>query len=304
MFTRRQVLTSAGAALAASQFPWGQVRAADAPRRRVLFFTKSSSFEHSATRRADGQPAYNERVLTEIGAKQGFDVTATKDGRVFDGDINQYDAFVFYTTGDLTQSGTDKQPPMSAAGKQKLIDAVAAGKGFIASHCGSDTFHSAGERFEEQSQLDPYIAMLGGEFIKHGPQQKARLAVTDAKFPGLSGAGSSFELMEEWYSLKNFADNLHVILVQDTQGMKGSDYERPNYPATWARMYEKGRVFYTSMGHREDVWDNATFQEVMLGALTWVCRNVDADVTPNIKEVTPGAHVMPPRPTPTPTPKK
>ena len=47
-----------------------------------------------------------------------------------------------------------------------------------------------------------------------------------------------------------------MILVQGTEGMKGHMYERPNFPITWARAFGKGRVFYTSMGHREDVWEN------------------------------------------------
>ena len=44
----------------------------------------------------------------------------------------------------------------------------------------------------------------------------------------------------------------------------------PPYPATWARMHGKGRVFYTSMGHREDVWTNEKFQQVALGGFSWV----------------------------------
>ena len=99
--------------------------------------------------------------------------------------------------------------------------------------------------------------------------------------------------MEEWYSLKNFAPDLHVILVQDTEGMKGFDYERPKFPATWARKHEKGRVFYTSMGHREDVWSSEIFQNLLLGGLSWVFGNVDADVTPNLKEVAPEAATLP-----------
>ncbi|MGI6417442.1 MAG: ThuA domain-containing protein [Thermoguttaceae bacterium] len=43
-------------------------------------------------------------------------------------------------------------------------------------------------------------------------------------------------------------------------------YQRPAYPATWAKMDGRGRVFYTSMGHREDVWTNKTFQQIVLGA--------------------------------------
>ena len=47
------------------------------------------------------------------------------------------------------------------------------------------------------------------------------------------------------------------------------------------------RVFYTSMGHREDVWTNPMYQGLLLGALGWATGRVDADLTPNIKEVTP-----------------
>ena len=76
--------------------------------------------------------------------------------------------------------------------------------------------------------------------------------------------------------------------------MKGKMYERPPYPATWARLHGKGRVFYTSMGHREDVWTNPVFQEILTGGINWVVKNVEADVEPNIDKVTPKAHQLPP----------
>ena len=140
--------------------------------------------------------------------------------------------------------------------------------------------------------------MLGGEFISHGPQQQSRQVIKSATFPGLAeavkGEEGSFTLNEEWYSLKNFADDLHVILAQDTQGMEGKDYERPPFPSTWARLHGKGRVFYTSMGHREDVWSDPTFQQILLGGLSWAMGDVDADVQPNLEQATPGAKVMPP----------
>lgn len=295
---RRDLLLATGAALTLSQFPLGWAAAADAKRRKLLMFTRSQGFEHSACKRKGDELGYNERVVTDLGKKHDFDVVATKDGRVFDSDLGQYDAFLFYTTGDLTRDDSkDGSPPMSKEGKQRLLDAVHAGKGFLASHCGADTFHSPGPGKENQppEKRDPYIAMLGGEFIKHGGQQQGRLAVVDHKFPGLSGFDDELIIKtEEWYSLKNFADNLHVLLVLDTQGMHDADYQRPPFPSTWARKHGEGRVFYTSMGHREDVWDNPDFQTVLLGGLAWAFGNVEADITPNIKQVTPGADVMPP----------
>ncbi|MCS6851909.1 MAG: ThuA domain-containing protein [Gemmataceae bacterium] len=299
MLNRRQWLgTSAG--LLGSLFPLHWTAAADQRKKRVLMFTRSQGFEHSCIRRSGNQLSHAETIVTELGAKHGFDVTCTKDGRVFiPEELTKFDAFLFVTTGDLTKEGGDKQPPMPVEGKKVFLDAIANGKGFVGCHCASDTFHSRGDRFQNQTSddLDAYIAMLGGEFIRHGAQQKAWMRIVDPHFPGLQGL-KDFELHEEWYSLKNFAPDLHVILVQDTKGMTGSDYSRPNYPATWARRHGRGRVFYTSMGHREDVWSNTIFQQILLGGLSWALGNVEADVTPNLKAVTPEAMRMPPPPPP------
>ncbi len=291
---RREWLRLAGlgaCTLVSSTFPIGRAAARSGKKPHVLFFTKSSGFEHSVVRRVGGKLSHAERVLTELGEKHGFEVTATKDGTIFDSDLSRFDVVFFYTTGDLTRPGTDRQPPMSPKGKENLLKAIADGLGFMGSHCASDTFHSRGPRNQNQpvDRRDPYIRMLGGEFIVHGRQQRARMIVADPHFPGAERLGKSFELHEEWYALKNFADDLHVILVQDTKGMVGRMYNRPPYPATWARLHGKGRVFYTSMGHREDVWTNPLFQGLIVGAVSWAAGLVEADVTPNIRKVTPHA---------------
>lgn len=294
MFHRREVLKAASATLSLAALgsrAWGWE---DKPKKKILMFTKSAGFEHSSIHRNEGKLSHAEQVLTDFGKEHGYDVVATKDGTVFDSSLDDFDAFFFYTTGDLTQAGTDKTPPMTKDGKARLLEAVAKGKGFLASHCGSDTFHSAGPARQEQKEPDPYIAMLGGEFISHGPQQSSRQIVTSADFPGFKGLEKDFHLNEEWYSLKNFPDDLHVLLVQDTQGMDGKDYQRPAYPATWIRKHHEGRVFYTSMGHREDVWTNPTFQQIVLAGLDWTTGRSQFDPKPNIADVTPGAHVMPP----------
>ena len=58
-------------------------------------------------------------------------------------------------------------------------------------------------------------------------------------------------------------------------------------------MHEKGRVFYTSLGHRDDVWTNPVFQQILLGGLTWAAGNVEADITPNLAKAAPHAAEMP-----------
>ena len=95
---------------------WRPAFAADA-KKKILFFSKSSGFEHSAIKRKDGQPSFAETVLAEIGPRHGFEFTFSKDGSLFTPKyLAQFDAFFFYTTGDLTTEGTDKNPPMTKEG--------------------------------------------------------------------------------------------------------------------------------------------------------------------------------------------
>lgn len=253
-------------------------------KRRILYFTGSAGFVHSVVQRNGGRLSHSENVLTEMGRRTGFEIDCTKDGRVFDGNLESYNGIAFYTSGDLTEASEGNPQPMSLTGKRNLLEAIAAGTGFMGFHSATDTFHS-------KLDIDPYIAMIGGEFLAHGDQQEASLAIA-SKFPSAAnlGVGESISLYDEWYAMRNFATDLHVVLVQETRMMKGAPYRRPDYPATWARLHGKGRVFYTSLGHREDVWSSPFFQAIILGGIDWATRRVDFDIRPNLAQVTPGAN--------------
>jgi len=315
---RRQVLSfaalaGAGALLGSA----GRGFAADAPKKKVLFFTRSSGFPHSVVSRKPGEKlALAERVLSEFAGPAGYDVTVTKDGTIFTPEgLAQFDAILFYTTGDLTTTPTkgpeaDKVPGMPKEGKQALLDFIAAGKGFLGFHCASDTFHSSNyggakdiakqptllrDAAKPEDVRDPFIKMVGGEFITHQSQQKATMKVVSKAFPGLEDL-QDFDMNEEWYSLGNLSDDMHVILVQDTDSMKAKGekaYARPPYPATWAKPYGKGRVFYTSMGHRDDVWQSPIFQKVTLAGMAWVSGRTQFEPKANVAEVTPDVVTFP-----------
>jgi len=281
---RREMLKVTGAALLGSYaFPLGWAGAAEEKTPRVLYFTRSAGFEHSVVHREGDQLSHSEKIMVEVGKREGVEVICSKDGRLFDKDLDQFDCIAFYTSGDLTKPNQRKTPPMSEKGKQNLLDAIAGGKPFVGFHAATDTFRTG------PGTIDPYIKMIGAEFVGHGAQQKAAMRVVSPKFPGCGGLGRSFEMLEEWYALKKFNPNMHVILVQETEGMKGPQYQRPPFPATWAKMHGKGRVFYTSMGHREDVWTSEIFQQIALGGFSWAMGYEEADITPNVKEVTPKA---------------
>ena len=273
--------------------------------KQVLFFSRGTGNAHAAI--TDGEPSLAQKALEALGAAHGFVVTHTKDGSVFTPEgIAKYDAFVFFTGGNPTAPAGDKSPPMPPEGKNVLLEAIAKGKGFVGIHLASTTFRTPGDRFAANGEAtDPYIKMLGGEFIRHGQQQKAKLFCADRRFPGLTDCKDS-ELLEEWYSFKNLAPDLHVLLWLGTWSMKntGGDsvYRRPPYPVTWAHMHGKGRVFYTALGHREDVWGSAFYQNMLAGGIRWASGQTPAVVKPNIAAVTPGYAELPPNDSPPPQP--
>ncbi len=287
MKRREMLLRSGAAALGFWALPLRWV-AAQERKKRILYFTRSAGFEHPPVIRRGDELSVSEKLLTAWGEQAGLEVVCSKDGALFDGDLEQFDGFVFYTSGDLTGPTEKPQPgkPMSSEGKKKLLAAIEAGKGFVGIHSATDTF-----RKSKSTEVDPFIAMLGGEFISHGAQQVATMKIVSPKFPGMEGLGDSFEIHDEWYAQHKFATDMHVILVQETKGMRGEMYQRPPYPATWARMHGRGRVFYTSMGH-ERIWEKEVFRQVLLGGIGWSVGNAEAEVKPNFAQVTPEANQL------------
>jgi type 1 glutamine amidotransferase len=71
--------------------------------------------------------------------------------------------------------------------------------------------------------------------------------------PACKHLGNSWKVFDEIYIMKNFdPTKVNKLLTLD----KHPNDKTPGvYPISWCKEFGKGRVFYTSLGHREDVWD-------------------------------------------------
>ncbi|HWE36835.1 MAG TPA: ThuA domain-containing protein, partial [Isosphaeraceae bacterium] len=177
--------------------------------------------------------------------------------------LRRYDGVIFLnTTGDLPI------PDLDAFYKW-----VEDGHAFIGMHAAADTLHG-----------DPgYAKMLGGEFANHQAQVEVDIKNEDPRHPANQGLGNTLTVFEEVYLYKNYdPKNVHDLLDMDEHPNTG---EPGHYPVSWTREYGKGRVFYTSLGHREDVWDPSwkdqnghrenppevaeAYQRHLLGGIRW-----------------------------------
>ena len=197
-------------------------------------------------------------VVTELGRKsRAFAVNATADCSVLTREnLRQYAAVMFNTTGEL---------PMDQAQKEALLDFVKNGGGFLGVHSATDTFY----------KWPAYGELIGGYFVRHPWHQEVTVRVEDEKDPVVRHLAPSFRIHDEIYQLRDFSrQRSHVLLSLDTWSVdlrKARDNPAPNndYPLAWIHNYGRGRVFYTALGHRKEVWQDARFQTLLVNAIRW-----------------------------------
>lgn len=239
---------------------------------RVLFLTHSAGFQHGVVKRpAPDRLALAEEQLTRA-ARGTFAVDATQDcGRINAEELARYAAVVFYTTGEL---------PIPEEGRRALFDYVRGGGGFVGIHPASDTYY----------QVPEYMEMVGGTFDGHPWHAKVRVTVEDGGHPATAHLGESFVLTDEIYQFRNFSrERVQVLLSLDNKSVDASKGKREDgdYALAWCRGYGQGRVFYTALGHRPEVWGDVRFLRHVLGGLRWASGKADYQAAPP-----PGATVL------------
>ncbi|MDB6058758.1 MAG: hypothetical protein JWO95_2602, partial [Verrucomicrobiales bacterium] len=90
--------------------------------------------------------------------------------------------------------------------------------------------------------------------------------------------GATYEVFDEIYQLKNFhREQVHGLLTLDKHPNNGTPGD---YPISWCKQYGRGKVFFTSLGHFEDVWESATYQDHVLGGIRWALGLEQGDAIP------------------------
>ncbi|MCX6894758.1 MAG: ThuA domain-containing protein [Verrucomicrobia bacterium] len=179
--------------------------------------------------------------------------------------LKNYDGVIFLST-----TGMLPIPDMDG-----FLNWIKSGGAFIGIHAASDTFHGSAE----------FCGMLGGEFLKHGPQVSVDCLNQDLDHPATKHLGKSWHIaQEEIYELKNYDPaKVHDLLIFD----KHPQTKDPgHFPSSWCKPFGQGRVFYAAIGHREDIWDgnpaikdrkngpetSQAYQAHLLGGIKWALK--------------------------------
>ncbi len=225
-----------------------------AQRPKVLFVTHSAGFTHGVVKRLQkGKASFAGKKLTEIAQPQ-FDVHATFDcSEINEANLAEYRAVVFYTTGEL---------PIDAAGREAFMKWIRAGGGFVGIHCATDTFY----------QWPEYGELIGGYFDGHPWHEDVTMRVEDRTHPSTALLGGSFDLKDEIYQFRDWSrERVNVLYTLDPESVKIEKGKRKDgdYASGWWRDYGEGRMFYTALGHRFEVWNDRRFQKHLLAGIRW-----------------------------------
>ncbi|HAV64815.1 MAG TPA: hypothetical protein DCY13_20910 [Verrucomicrobiales bacterium] len=179
--------------------------------------------------------------------------------------LEKYDGVIFANT-----TGTLPIPDVDA-----FLQWLKDGHAFIGMHSATDTFHSG------TKEPSPYTEMINGEFLTHGAQASVECINASPEHAACAHLPASWAVHDEIYILKNYRRGaVHSLLDLD----KHPNTRDPgHYPIAYCRDYGKGRMFYTSLGHREDMWDPnwepdkrknspeiaRQYQEHILGGIRW-----------------------------------
>lgn len=157
----------------------------------------------------------------------------------------KYDLIFAYNQSAWTKI-TDRQI-------EGLLSFVRNGGALVAIHSATETFQANPE----------YVRMLGGSFVKHEPYREMHILRIEGDHPILDGI-TSFAIPDEFYYHDQCdLEDKHVLLV-----CQSPDDQRV-HPIAWTKMYGKGRVFFTSLGHSVESCSNASHLRIVTQGIAW-----------------------------------
>ena len=235
--------------------------------RQLLVFSLSEGYQHGAI-------PYAAKTLELMGKKTGaFTVVHSTDMNVFKPEsLNQYDAICFNNTTQLKF----EDPAL----RKSLMDFVKGGKGIIGVHAATDNFYDWPEAAE----------MMGGVFDGHPWNSSGtwRVMIEDKNHPLTRAfAAKDFSVKDEIYRTRqrNLRENSRVLLRLDMHDEATKSAEKVritdrDIPVSWIRTFEKGRVFYCSLGHNSEIYWTPAILQHYLDGIQYALGDLSADATP------------------------
>ena len=266
--------------------------------RKVLIYGLAKGFVHSSI-------PLGARTIEELGKKTGaYESTISYDPAAFEPEnLKGYDAIVLVsTTGNFLD---DPDKAVSDKRREALLNFVKDGKGLVGIHAATDAYYGWRD----------YGELTGGYFNGHPWNEKVGVKVDDPESPltrmfdknGIDIADEIYQFTpkknKEGQDQQTFSrSRAHVLLSLDmtTPGRTAPKGKSPtnDFPVAWIQQAgqdrdklidaqngksKNGRVFYCSLGHREEIYWNPVILKFYLAGIQYALGDLQANAVPSGK---------------------
>ena len=219
----------------------------------VLIFSKTNGY------RDDDQNKAAIAAVSELVTQKKWSVFATENAATFNAkQLKKFDIIVLNSI-----SGNVFLPEQREAFKNW----IEAGGGVVALHGSGGDHH-----YDWQWYVD---VMLGAQFIGHtySPQfQPGVIHIVDGNHPATINLPTEWQRTEEWYAFDRVPTGYHTHII----GTLDESTYHPipeqimgTHPIIWTRCIERGRVFFSALGHKAETYAEPLHLKMIAGALDW-----------------------------------
>lgn len=201
-------------------------------------------------------------ALIKLASENDYRLTVTEDPRFFTlENLKRFDCIIF--------SNTNSQVFYETSQQDAFKNFIQNGGGFVGIHSAAGT----------QPDWPWYVAMLGGQFLRHPALQEFKIKVIDTTHPATLFLVNPFKWEDECYFLNQLNPDIHILLSADLTTVNDPEKDKfppsnfGNYtPLSWTHTYDGGRQFYTALGHKAEYYSNPLFIQHLLGGIKWVLK--------------------------------
>jgi type 1 glutamine amidotransferase len=143
---------------------------------------------------------------------------------------------------------------MTPEQEKAVVDFVHRGGGFLNLHNSMGIYPEDG----------PYLRLVGGRYIGHGPLERFRVEVVDREHPITRGV-ENFSVADEQHTPPVDAQRVHLLL-------RNRSDDGQTAAAGWCYEPGKGRLCHLANGHTREALNHPMYQRLMQNAVRWCAK--------------------------------
>nr|WP_223183067.1 MULTISPECIES: ThuA domain-containing protein [unclassified Streptomyces] len=215
-----------------------------------MIYTRTAGYRHESI--PDGAAA-----LAELAAELGLTSEITDDPDVFTpGRLADRAAVALVsTTGNV----------LTPEGRAAFEAYLRGGGALLAVHAAANA----------EPDWPFYGELLGTRFAGHPEIQPGRVLVDDRAHPATAPLPERWQWTDEWYDFTAAPTGpVRVLARADETSYRGGTHGA-DHPLVWCRDIDRGRVFFTALGHAPETYRVPLFRAHLRGALEWLTSRAE-----------------------------